>query len=148
MVIDYAKGYDVTPEDMIKSLRDNVQLALDEQQMQIKRQTVELLDSVGLHVSEAMASISDLEYQTDYDSDELGDTLRASQNDIVDLWKAILTEFEIDVEALNLDSLDFKDKVKAIKTAFIPKLKAVLKDVKDLKENYTALEARVSALEE
>ena len=155
MVIDYAKGYDVAPEDQIKSLRDNIQLAFDEQQMMLKRQTVELLDSIGLNVQDLMTNISDVEGRADDSVDNLDTSLRTTEDAIIDLLKMVLTEFEIDVDTLNLDSLNFKGQMTAIKNAFKPKLKAVLKDVKDTKEkvqtleqDYAALERRVSALEE
>lgn len=148
MIIDYNKGVDVAPEEQIRSLCENVQLAFDEQQIRFKESTVKFLESLGINASDLEALISNLSDSTDEVTDDLSDAINASQDAIIDLMIAILTEFEIDVTSLDLDSLDFKDKVKAIKTAFIPELKAVLKDVKDLKENYTALEARVSALEE
>ena len=155
MVIDYAKGYDVAPEDQIKSLRDNIQLAFDEQQMMLKRQTVELLDSIGLNVQDLMTNISDVEGHADDSVDNLDTSLRTTEDVIIDLLKMVLTEFEIDVDTLNLDSLNFKGKMTAIKNAFKPKLKEVLKDVKDTKEKvqtleqqYANLESRVSALEE
>ena len=148
MIIDYDKGIDVAPEDQIRSLCRNVQLAFDEQRMMLLDSANEYFASLGINVDELMTSISNLEALTEEVENDLEVSQKETQDRFIDLLKSILTEFEIDVESMDLDSLDFEDKMAAIKTAFIPKLKAVLKDVKDLKENYTALEARVSALEE
>ena len=148
MIIDYDKGIDVAPEDQVRSLCKNVQLAFDELRIMLQDSAKEYFSSLGINVQELMTSISNLEALTDEIENELEVSQKETQDRFIDLLKSILTEFEIDVTSLDLDSLDFEDKMTAIKTAFIPKLKAVLKDVKDLKENYTALEARVSALEE
>lgn len=51
MIIDYNRDPTITPEEQIKSLRDNVQLALDEQQMLLDNLSKSLLESLGIDIT-------------------------------------------------------------------------------------------------
>ena len=51
MILDYNTDPNITPEERIQSLRDNVQLALDEQQMIIDNFSKSLLRAFGADVS-------------------------------------------------------------------------------------------------
>ena len=51
MILDYDKDPNLTPDEKIKSLKENIQLALDEQQMIIENLSSSLLKALGVNVA-------------------------------------------------------------------------------------------------
>lgn len=128
MILDYNTDPNITPEERIQSLRDNVQLALDEQQMIIDNFSKSLLKAFGADVSKLRNDFTSFSEQMQAVTQALSesvtqlvDTVGGHTDDIADL-KTRMTNAEggISTNAGNIATLS---------------------------GYYTALEARVRALE-
>lgn len=129
MILEYNKNPEATPEERIQSLRDNVQLALDEQQMIIDNFSKSLLKAFGADISTLRKDFTSFSEQMQAVTQalsssvtELVATVGGHTDAITDLQtRMTAAEGNIGVNAGNINTLS---------------------------GNYTALEARVRALEE
>lgn len=60
MIIDYDKSSVTTPEEQIKSLRDNVQLAMNEQQDLIDKLSGSFMSALGVDVDGLSTALESL----------------------------------------------------------------------------------------
>lgn len=128
MILDYNTDPNITPEERIQSLRDNVQLALDEQQLIIDNFSKSLLKAFGVDIrslrrdfasfSEQMQAVTQALSES---IEELVTTVGGHTEDIASLKDRMTTaEGGIGTNAGNISALS---------------------------DYYVALEARVRALE-
>lgn len=136
MILDYNTDPNITPEERIQSLRDNVQLALDEQQLIIDNFSKSLLKAFGVDIrslrrdfasfSEQMQAVTEA---LSASIEELVTTVGGHTDDIADLKSRMTTaEGNITTNANNIS--------------------ANAGNITTLSEYYVALEARVRALEQ
>ena len=135
MILDYNTDPNITPEERIQSLRDNVQLALDEQQMIIDNFSKSLLKAFGADVSKLRNDFTSFSEQmqavTQALSDsvtQLVDTVGGHTDDITNL-KSRMTTAEGNI------------------TTNAGGISTNAGNIATLSAYYTALEARVRALE-
>lgn len=135
MILDYNTDPNATPEERIQSLRDNVQLALDEQQLIIDNFSKSLLKAFGADVSKLRNDFTSFSEQMQAVTQALSDsiaelvaTVGGHTTDIGDLQSRMTTaEGNIGTNADNIS--------------------ANAGNISALSGYYTALEARVTALE-
>ena len=75
MILDYNTDPNITPEERIQSLRDNVQLALDEQQMIIDNFSKSLLKAFGADVSKLRNDFTSFSEQMQAVTQALSDSI-------------------------------------------------------------------------
>ena len=135
MILDYNTDPNITPEERIQSLRDNVQLALDEQQLIIDNFSKSLLKAFGADVSKLRSDFTSFSEQMQAVTQALSDsvtqlveTVGSHTDDIAGLKNRMTTaENGISTNAGNISTN--------------------ANNISTLSGYYTALEARVRALE-
>ena len=75
MIIGYKADANTTLEEQIRSLRDNVQLALNEQNMLIDQLQKSLLNAFGVDMSEIQSSITSFAEQMQQTTNALSDAV-------------------------------------------------------------------------
>lgn len=75
MILDYNTDPNISPEEMIQSLRDNVQLALDEQQLIIDNFSKSLLKAFGADVSKLRNDFTSFSEQMQEVTQALSDSI-------------------------------------------------------------------------
>lgn len=136
MILDYNTDPNITPEEMIQSLRDNVQLALDEQQLIIDNFSKSLLKAFGADVSKLRNDFTSFSEQMQAVTQALSEsvtqlvaTVGGHTDAIGDLQTRMTTaEDNITTNAGNISTNT--------------------NNISALSGYYTALEARVRALED
>lgn len=122
MILEYNKNPDATAEERIQSLRDNVQLALDEQQMIIDNFSKSLLQAFGADIS----------------------TLRKDFTSFSEQMQAVTQALSSSVTELVATVGGHTDAITDLQT----RMTTLEGTLSTLSGYYTALEARVRALEE
>lgn len=122
MILEYNKNPEATPEERIQSLRDNVQLALDEQQMIIDNFSKSLLKAFGADIS----------------------TLRKDFASFSEQMQAVTQALSSSVTELVATVGGHTDAITDLQT----RMTTLEGNLSTLSGYYTALEARVRALEE
>lgn len=122
MILEYNKNPEATPEERIQSLRDNVQLALDEQQMIIDNFSKSLLKAFGTDIS----------------------TLRKDFTSFSEQMQAVTQALSSSVTELVATVGGHTDAITDLQT----RTTTLEGNLSTLSGYYTALEARVRALEE
>lgn len=122
MILEYNKNPDATPEERIQSLRDNVQLALDEQQMIIDNFSKSLLKAFGADIS----------------------TLRKDFTSFSEQMQAVTQALSSSVTELVATVGGHTDAITDLQT----RMTSLEGNFSTLSGYYTALDARVRALEE
>ena len=143
MILDYNTDPNITPEERIQSLRDNVQLALDEQQMIIDNFSKSLLKAFGVDIRtlrrEFTSFAEQMQAVTQALSDsiaELVETVGGHTEVIGDLQSRMTTaEGNITTNANNINTNTGNISTNA-------------GNIAALSNYYTSLEARVRALEQ
>ena len=142
MILDYNTDPNITPEERIQSLRDNVQLALDEQQMIIDNFSKSLLKAFGADVSKLRNDFNSFSEQMQAVTQALSDsitelvaTVGNHTEDIVSL-KARMTTAEGNITT-NAGGISTN----------AGNISTNAGNIATLSGYYTALEARVRALE-
>ena len=113
MILDYNTDPNITPEERIQSLRDNVQLALDEQQLIIDNFSKSLLKAFGADVSKLRSDFTSFSEQMQAVTQTLSDsitelvgTVSGHTDDITDLKSRMTTaEGGIGTNAGNISAL-------------------------------------------
>ena len=138
MVIEYDDRFNLTPDQKLRSLKENIQLALNEVGNNSERLYRSLLESLGVEVNSL---------RTDFTS--LSERLEAEAQALSEAVAGALTRLE-SVEAIAEqvgpaleDIASIKGRLELLETDYT----ALAGRVGTLETNYTALEARVRALE-
>jgi chromosome segregation ATPase len=149
MILEFNQDPNATPEQKIQSLKENVQLALNEQQTLADNLYKALLKAFGIDISklrgeftsfaEAMQEITNALSGA---IEELTETVETAGLDLADLEERMET-VEGKVGTLEEDMATAKEDI----TALQGNVNDLQSRVGTLESNYTALEARVSALE-
>ena len=149
MILEFNQDPNATPEQKIQSLKENVQLALNEQQTLADNLYKALLKAFGIDISklrgeftsfaEAMQEITNALSGA---IEELAETVETAGLDLADLKERMET-VEGKVGTLEEDVATAKENI----TALQGNVNDLQSRVGTLESNYTALEARVSALE-
>ena len=135
MILDYNTDPNITPEEMIQSLRDNVQLALDEQQMIIDNFSKSLLKAFGADVSKLRNDFNSFSEQMQAVTQALSDSI---------------TELVATVGSHTDDIAGLKDRMTTAENGISTNagnISTSANNISTLSGYYTALEARVRALE-
>ena len=128
MILDYNTDPNITPEEMIQSLRDNVQLALDEQQLIIDNFSKSLLKAFGADVSKLRNDFTSFSEQMQAVTQALSDSV---------------TQLVDTVGGHTEDIAGLKDRMTNAEGG----ISTNAGNISALSGYYTALEARVRALE-
>ena len=129
MILDYNTDPNITPEERIQSLRDNVQLALDEQQMILDNFSKSLLKAFGADVSKLRDDFTSFSEQMQAVTQALSDSI---------------TELVGTVSGHTDDITDLKSRMTNAESGIGNNAGGI----SALSDYYVALEARVRALEE
>lgn len=135
MIIEYNRDPSATPEQRIQSLKDNVQLAFNEQQKLSDNLYKTLLKAFGVDVSKLRSDFTSFAEFTQEAITQLGEVVGAAEQDLTDL-KARMETVEGKVTSLEGRMSTAEGDISNLKNR-----------VSTLESNYVALEARVRALE-
>ena len=143
MILEYDNNPNLTPEEKVRSLKENVQRALEELAGNSERLYKSLLSALGVEsasIRNDMTSIADrLEAE--------GQALAQAIADAVERLGAVeaqAAEIEGDIGPIQQEIENIKDRLTALET----RTTALETRATTLETNYTALETRVKALED
>ena len=135
MILYYNTDPNITPEERIQSLRDNVQLALDEQQMIIDNFSKSLLKAFGADVSKLRNDFTTF-------SEQMQAVTEALSGSITELVETVGNHTE-DITSLKNRMTTAEGNI----TTNAGGISTNANNISALSDYYTALEARVRALE-
>ena len=135
MILDYNTDPNITPEERIQSLRDNVQLALDEQQLIIDNFSKSLLKAFGADVSKLRNDFTSF-------SEQMQAVTQALSDSVTELVSTVGGHTD-DIASLKNRMTNAEGNI----TTNANNISVNAGNISALSGYYTALEARVRALE-
>ena len=149
MILEFNQDPNATPEQKIQSLKENVQLALNEQQTLADNLYKALLKAFGIDISKLRGEFT---------------SFAEAMQEITNALSGAIEELAENVETAGLDLADLKERMETVEGTVgtleedvatakenITTLQGNVSDLQSrvgtLESNYTALEARVYALE-
>jgi chromosome segregation ATPase len=135
MIIEYNRDPSATPEQRIQSLKENIQLAFNEQQELSNSLYKTLLKAFGVDISKLRSDFTSFAESTEESIGQLG---------------AAFAELVQTVEAAGLDLTDLKARMETVEGRMSTaegNISNLQGRVSTLESNYVSLEARVRALE-
>lgn len=132
MIISYDDRFNLTPDQKILSLKENIQLALNEQSATSERLYRSLLSALGVNMTELRGDFSSLSERLEEEAQALSDAIAAALERL-----DTVEEIAEKVDPILSDLSSLKTRMTSAET-----------NIGTLQSNYTALEARVTALEQ
>ena len=131
MIIEYDDRFNLTPDMKIKSLKENIQLALNEQSSTSERLYKSLLSALGVQTTSLRNDFTSLSERLEAEAQALSEAVAdaLSRLESVEAIAEQVTPILTRLDTLELNYTNLAGRVTTLET------------------NYTALEARVRALE-
>ena len=132
MILEFDNNSNLTPDEKVRSLKENVQRALEELTMNSERLYKSLISALGMEVTSLRSDMSSTAERLEEESQSLAQAVAGA----LERLSAVEAIAE-DVGPIQTEIVNIKDRLTAFETR-----------VTTLETNYTALEARVKALED
>lgn len=138
MIIEYDDRFNLTPDQKIQSLKENIQLALNEQSETSERLYRSLLSALGVQAASLKNDFTSLSERLEAEAQALSEAVADA---LTRLESVEAIAEQVDPMLTRLDTLELNY------TNIAGRVTTLESNYTTLESNYTALEARVRALE-